>query len=411
MVPKLGSFFLPLPRQQVCSSTDLPPLKIPPQNHLHSSYQDGHDSSKSVPHRNGLTLTSPRPHQRTPDEQHQSPPFILSPMSSSRSPNTTPHTPNPSSHYIQWGHERSDVHSPPPHLDHYMPGPPAAPRGYPSPLDTHILMDLLHITSTTSLLFTLLQLLLPQRVLHNQSLPQEPVFFLLQADQQHEESRQEVDQLANETAPLSRYVGSSFQRVWSQSSKIPSFPKWEAMILRSPKHAEQKQQPTLGTLGMDLESLGGPKKKVEAKKDPDQQRDCSCGGGGGDRGRDHPCASFTSVVEDAYNNDDQGESRPDALVQKRSSAAAGFGLGFGFGFGFGVGSGCGGDSGCGGGAGAGAGGDWSGGDVEGGARSLTISRGLYKKTIYQRRATEARITGQAAILDPTEDRGFRADQG
>ncbi|KAF9357896.1 hypothetical protein BGX34_009163 [Mortierella sp. NVP85] len=274
----------------------LPPLKIPPQNHLHPSYQAGHDSSKSG-HRNSLTSTSPRSHQRTPDE-HQAPPFMLSPMSS-RSPATTPHTPNPPSHYPQWGHERSDAHPPPPHPGHYMPGPPphaphGYPHGYPYPYPYHPSYAYPHPHGPP-----------PPHHPHHQppvhTLPQpssapsaparppqpEPIFIQEEPwnvqkkrttsngnskSQSSSSSKQvskksqdkEVDQLADDTAPLSPTLSITSSASGSNHRKRPS--RSGADDLAEAKRA--KQQPMLGA---DLESR--QEDQSRGKEGSRQQRD------------------------------------------------------------------------------------------------------------------------------------------
>ncbi|KAF9974452.1 hypothetical protein BGZ65_008719, partial [Modicella reniformis] len=96
------------------SGPTLPPLKIPPQHHLHPYSQGGHDSSKPS-QRNSLTPSS---HQTSPREQPPVSPFMAS---HSLSPAGT-------SAY------------PPPHPGHYMPGslsPLVYPHGYPYPYPYH----------------------------------------------------------------------------------------------------------------------------------------------------------------------------------------------------------------------------------------------------------------------------------
>ncbi|KAG0355063.1 hypothetical protein BGZ54_001318 [Gamsiella multidivaricata] len=126
------------------SGPTLPPLKIPPQQHLHPSYANGgHPNGNSTssqtlsPHQSS---TSPRHHHRNSDEQPPVSPFMLSPMMS-RSPSMGPLSSSSAgtSPYPHWGHEGSDV-PPPPHPGHYMPGSLSShvyPHGYPYPYPYH----------------------------------------------------------------------------------------------------------------------------------------------------------------------------------------------------------------------------------------------------------------------------------
>ncbi|KAF9438124.1 hypothetical protein BGZ76_009655 [Entomortierella beljakovae] len=120
------------------SSTTLPPLKIPSQQHLspygsHDSNQNGHRNSLAPSSQSTSTSASPRRH-RAGDEQVAVSPFMLSP--NPRSPSMGPVSGG--SHYHHWGHEGAEAPPPPP--PHYMANslsPHAYPHGYPYPYPYH----------------------------------------------------------------------------------------------------------------------------------------------------------------------------------------------------------------------------------------------------------------------------------
>ncbi|KAG0328288.1 hypothetical protein BG004_002571 [Podila humilis] len=107
------------------STSTLPPLMLPSEQHLHPSYAKGSEKNN-------------KQHQQ--QQQQQQPPvssYMLSP-SVPRSPAASPSTGAPPSPYPpHWGHEgREGNHPPPPPPPHYMP-PHGYPHGYPYPYPYH----------------------------------------------------------------------------------------------------------------------------------------------------------------------------------------------------------------------------------------------------------------------------------